>query len=181
MIKVLIADDHELVRSGIEYILASDRDIKVVGTAASGEEALEQAYALHPDIILMDINMPGMGGLEACHKIKHHHPEIRVIALSVLNDGPLPRHLLEAGVEGYLSKHSQPDEMITAIKAVSRGECYLSHTDFAGNIHPVDFRHPGSQPQNRLHLSLSNLRKARNPQRCRVDASGSQIRLAKQL
>jgi len=127
MIKVLIADDHELVRSGIEYILASDRDIKVVGTAASGEEALEQAYALHPDIILMDINMPGMGGLEACHKIKHHHPEIRVIALSVLNDGPLPRHLLEAGVEGYLSKHSQPDEMITAIKAVSRGECYLSN------------------------------------------------------
>ena len=127
MIKVLIADDHELVRSGLEYILASDRGIEVVGSASSGEEALTLAAKLHPDVVLMDINMPGMGGLEACHKIKQEYPGIRVIALSVLVDGPLPRHLLDAGIEGYISKHSQPAEMITAVKAVSRGECYLSN------------------------------------------------------
>ncbi len=133
MIKVLIADDHELVRSGIEYILASDREIEVVGTAASGEEVLEQIESITPDVILMDINMPGMGGLQACHKIKSRYPNIRLLVLSVLNDGPLPRHLLEAGIEVYLSKHSQPMEMITAIKTVSRGECYLSN-DVAYNL-----------------------------------------------
>ncbi len=133
MIKVLIADDHELVRSGIEYILASDREIQVVGTVASGEEALEQIASLAPNVVLMDINMPGMGGLQACHEIKSRHPSVRLLVLSVLNDGPLPRHLLEAGIEGYLSKHSQPQEMISAIKAVSRGESYLSN-DVACNL-----------------------------------------------
>jgi len=150
MIKLLIADDHELVRSGIEYILASDREIEVVGTAASGEEALELTESLRPDVILMDINMPGIGGLEACHKIKSRYPNIRLLILSVLNDGPLPRHLLEAGVEGYLSKHSQPTEMITAIKTVARGECYLGN-DVAHNLASTS----GSDSQNSPFDALS--------------------------
>ncbi|HEB77939.1 MAG TPA: response regulator [Methylothermaceae bacterium] len=126
MITVLVADDHELVRSGIEHILNIDPEITVVGTAATGEEALKLVETLRPDIVIMDVNMPGIGGLAACQKLKHHHPEIRLIALSVYTDGPIPKQLLEAGVDGYISKHCPPQEMIKAVKSVYRGKRYLS-------------------------------------------------------
>ncbi len=126
MITVLVADDHELVRSGIEYILDTVPEITVVGTAATAEAALELADSLRPDIVIMDVNMPGLGGLAACQKLKRRHPEIRLIALSVYADGPIPRQLIEAGVDGYLSKHCPPQEMIKAVKTVHRGDRYLS-------------------------------------------------------
>ncbi len=125
MIRVLIADDHELVRSGIKYILDADPKITVVGTAGTGGEALNQVETLHPDIVLMDIHMPGIGGLEACYKLRQHRPEIKIIALSVCDDGPLPRRLLQMGVHGYISKSCPPSEMIKAIKTVYRGHRYF--------------------------------------------------------
>ncbi len=126
MITVLVADDHELVRSGIEHILNTDPEITVIGTAATGEAALELADSLRPDIVIMDVNMPGLGGLAACQKLKQRHPDIRLIALSVYTDGPIPRQLIEAGADGYLSKHCPPQEMIRAVKTVHRGGRYLS-------------------------------------------------------
>ncbi len=138
MITVLVADDHELVRSGIEHILNADPEITVVGAAATGEEALELADSLRPDIVIMDINMPGLGGLAACQKLKRRHPDIRLIALSVYADGPIPRQLIEAGVDGYLSKHCPPQEMIKAVTTVHRGDRYLSR-DVASRL---VFAHP---------------------------------------
>ncbi len=133
MIKVLLADDHELVRSGIEQLLNADQEIDVVGVASTGEEALNKVEDTKPDIAVIDVNMPGMGGLETCHKLQRKHPEIRLIAISVYNDGPFPRQLLDAGVAGYISKNCPTDEMIHAIKAVYSGERYLSG-DVARNI-----------------------------------------------
>ncbi len=126
MIKVIVADDHELVRSGIEHILDEDPEIQVVGSTATGEELLRQIREKAPDVVIVDVNMPGMGGVEACHRIHSRHPQVRVIALSVYTGGPIPRHLLEAGIDGYLSKHCPPQEMIRAVKSVHRGKRYLS-------------------------------------------------------
>lgn len=125
MIGVLIADGHELVRSGIKYILDADPKITVVGTAGTGEEALNQAETLHPDIVLIDIHTPGIGGLEACYKLRQHHPEIKIIALSVCDDSPLLHRLLQMGIHGYISKSCSAGEMIKAIKTVHQGHRYF--------------------------------------------------------
>ncbi|BCX80897.1 two-component system, NarL family, invasion response regulator UvrY [Methylomarinovum caldicuralii] len=126
MIKVIVADDHELVRSGIEHILGEDPEIQIVGSAATGEELLRQVGEKTPDVVIVDVNMPGMGGVEACRRIRSRHPDVRIIALSVYTGGPIPRHLLETGIDGYLSKHCPPQEMIQAVKSVYRGKRYLS-------------------------------------------------------
>ncbi|MFA5982948.1 MAG: response regulator [Methylococcaceae bacterium] len=125
MINVLLVDDHELVRTGIEALLNAISDIHVVGMANSGEEAIEMLVELSPDVVLMDINMPGMGGMQACMKILEHNPDMKIIALSVCNDGPLPHQLLKLGVWGFISKGSPLDEMVYAIRAVMEGRRYL--------------------------------------------------------
>jgi len=133
MIKVLLVDDHELVRTGLEQLLRKSGDIEIVGTACSGESALALAEKCKPDVILMDINMPGMGGLEASKKISLKFPEIRIIALTVHCDGPFPQQTLKAGAHGYISKSSTAEELIAGIKAVWDGKTYLS-TDVAQHI-----------------------------------------------
>lgn len=126
MINVLLVDDHELVRTGIEHLLRQSSDINVVGVAGSGEEAIAQADRLNPDVVLMDINMPGIGGIEACRKISQKHPQVKIVALSVYADGPFPHQLLSLGAEGYLSKSCPPSELINAVRAVHSGGRYLS-------------------------------------------------------
>lgn len=126
MIKVLLVDDHELVRTGIEYLLRKDSGINVVGVACSGEEAIEQAEQLEPNVIVMDIDMPGIGGIEACRKISRKHPKIKIVALSVHADGPFPNQLLTAGADGYVSKNCPPSELINAVRTVAKGKRYLS-------------------------------------------------------
>lgn len=125
MIKVLLVDDHDLVRTGIRRLLDDTRGIKVVGEADSGEEALAQVRLQAPDVVIMDVTMPGIGGLEATRKLKAQNPDLKVIACTVHMDAPFPQQLLEAGAEGYLSKGTRPDEMVTAIREVAAGNRYV--------------------------------------------------------
>lgn len=125
MINVLLVDDHEIVRSGIEALLNKLEDVTVTAVAKTGEESLCLVAEHQPDLILMDINMPGIGGVEACRRILKCQPDIKIIALSVYNDGPIPRQLLRMGVLGFISKSSSVDEMETAIRQVIKGQRYL--------------------------------------------------------
>jgi two-component system invasion response regulator UvrY len=133
MIKVLLVDDHELVRTGIEAILTSNIGIDVVNVASSGEEALEIATKDEPEVVLMDVNMPGMGGIEATKRFYQKFPAIKVIALSVHEEGPIPNQLMKAGAHGYLCKNSSADEMVGAIQKVHLGKRYLA-SSVANNL-----------------------------------------------
>jgi DNA-binding NarL/FixJ family response regulator len=127
-IRVLLADDHALVREGTRRLLESEGDVEVVAEAASGEEAVEAAQQLHPHIAIIDIAMPGIGGIEATRKIKAYCPETAVLVLSAYDDEPYLIALLEAGAAGFLLKNVHGQELIHAIHAVSRGESVLQPT-----------------------------------------------------
>lgn len=126
MIRLLVVDDHDLVRTGIVRMLADIRDLQVVGEAASGEEALKKARELKPDVVLMDVRMPGIGGLEATRKILQHDRGIKVIAVTVCEEEPFPSRLMQAGAAGYVTKGAPLDEMVTAIRKVATGQRYIS-------------------------------------------------------
>ncbi|MGR8929679.1 MAG: response regulator [Gammaproteobacteria bacterium] len=133
MIRVLLVDDHELVRSGIEALLNAYEDISVVAVCECGEKALQVITDDPPDVVLMDVNMPGMGGFEACRRILHGFPRVKIIGLSVHNAGPIPQQLLKLGVEGFVSKASPVNEMVMAIRTVMSGKRYLCQ-DVASNL-----------------------------------------------
>ncbi|MEL0036183.1 MAG: UvrY/SirA/GacA family response regulator transcription factor [Gammaproteobacteria bacterium] len=126
MIKVMIVDDHDLVRVGIKRLLRDVKDIEVVAEADDGEHAVQLARTVEPDVLLMDINMPGMGGIEACKRIDRSLPDSKIIALTVHADEPYPTRLLKAGASGYLTKGTGVDEMVTAIRQVNVGQRYIS-------------------------------------------------------
>lgn len=133
MINVLLVDDHELVRTGIEALLNDVDDITVVGVAKSGEEAIDAVTALSPSVVMMDINMPGIGGVEACRRILQQDAGVKIIAVSVHNDGPIPHQLLKLGVLSFVSKGSPVDEMVLAIRNVMDGRRYLC-SEVANNL-----------------------------------------------
>ena len=119
MIRVLVVDDHELVRTGICRLLddrSKKEGIAVVDEAESGEAAVDKVRELRPDVVLMDVNMPGIGGMEAMRRMLQFDPDIKVIVVTVHADGPFPKRLLEAGAAGYLTKGCPVDEMVSAIK-----------------------------------------------------------------
>jgi DNA-binding NarL/FixJ family response regulator len=124
-IRVLIADDHTLVREGIAAMLRFYEDVEVVGEASDGKEAIEKASEIKPDVVLMDIAMPGLGGLEATVEIKKLHPDMKIIVLSQYDDKEYVSRFLKAGVSGYLLKKAVGSDLIAAIKAVIKGESYL--------------------------------------------------------
>lgn len=126
MIKVLVVDDHDLVRMGITRMLTDISGIKVVGEAASGEDAIRLARELQPQVVLMDVKMPGIGGLEATRKLLRQDPDLRVVAVTVCDEEPFPSRLLKAGAAGYLTKGAALDEMVKAIRAVAAGQRYIS-------------------------------------------------------
>lgn len=126
MIKVLLVDDHELVRTGIRRLLSDVPGIDVYAEATSGEEAIGMIRQKRPDVVLMDISMPGMGGLEATRRLTQSHPDLKVIILTVHTDDPFPGQLLKAGAMGYLSKGGSINEMIEAIKTVHQGQRFIS-------------------------------------------------------
>lgn len=126
LIKVFLVDDHELVRTGIRRILEDVRGMKVVGEADSGEEAVKWCRAEQADIVLMDMNMPGIGGLEATRKILRFNPDVKIIVLTIHTENPFPTKVMQAGAAGYLTKGAGPDEMVNAIRMVNSGQRYIS-------------------------------------------------------
>lgn len=126
LIRVLVVDDHDLVRTGITRMLADIDGLQVVGQAESGEESLLKARELKPDVVLMDVKMPGIGGLEATRKLLRSHPDIKVVAVTVCEEDPFPTRLLQAGAAGYLTKGAGLPEMVQAIRLVFAGQRYIS-------------------------------------------------------
>lgn len=133
MIRVLLVDDHRLVRTGLRRVLDDQADFEVVGECDSGEAAIERARDLIPDVVLMDINMPGIGGLEATRRILQRNTEVKIVAVSMHVEEPFPSRILAAGAHGYVSKDSAPEEVIAAIRKVHRGGHYVAST-IAGNL-----------------------------------------------
>ncbi len=123
--KVLIADDHALVREGIAAFLRLCDDIEVIAEASDGLEAIEKTARHHPDIVIMDINMPKLGGLETTIEIKKMHPHIKVLVLTQYEDREYIARFLKAGVSGYLLKKAVGSDLVAALKAIIRGELYL--------------------------------------------------------
>ncbi|MCG2573335.1 MULTISPECIES: response regulator transcription factor GacA [Acinetobacter] len=126
MISVLVVDDHELVRTGICRMLADHADVEVIGQAESGEEALILARQHHPNVVLLDVNMPGIGGVETTRRLLQITPETKVIAVSGLAEEPYPSLLLKAGAKGYITKGAPIQEMLRAINKVMQGGKYFS-------------------------------------------------------
>lgn len=126
MINILLVDDHELVRTGISRIIDDVRGMKVIGEADSGEAAVKWCRNNHPDVILMDINMPGIGGVDAMHRILRLNEDIKIIMLTMHTENPFPSKVMQAGAAGYLSKAAAPDEVLAAIRAVNAGQRYLA-------------------------------------------------------
>ena len=124
--RILLADDHSVVRHGFRRILDAQEDLEVVGEVSNGREAVEQAAALQPDVIIMDVTMPELNGIEATRRIAESVPRARVLALSMHRDSVYVREILRAGARGYLLKDSSESDLISAVRAVAQGEGYLS-------------------------------------------------------
>ena len=125
MVKVLLVDDHELITTAIKALLNAADNITVIGVAESGEQSILAVEDLRPDVVLMDIEMPGMGGAEACRRILKIHPEIKIIGLSQHDNNSVPKQLLKIGAVGFISKKSSSEEMIHTIHKVMAGDVYL--------------------------------------------------------
>lgn len=126
MIKVLIVDDHALVRMGIRRLLEDMLDVDVVADAESGEQALALVKLHRPDVVLLDMKMPGIDGWEVTRRLKKSNPQIKIIAVTAMSSDPLPARVLQLGALGYLTKESGAQEMAAAIRKVYKGERYLS-------------------------------------------------------
>lgn len=124
-LRVLLADDHNLVRAGLKALIDAQDDMEVVGEAADGEAACRLSADLRPDVAVLDISMPVLGGAGATERIRRERPEVRVLALTVHEDRGYVSQLLRAGASGYLPKRAAADELIRAIRAVARGNTYL--------------------------------------------------------
>jgi DNA-binding NarL/FixJ family response regulator len=144
-LRVLIADDHPLFRSGMGALLAADPDTEVAGEATTGDEAIALAAVLQPDMILMDIQMPGVSGIEATRRIVHTSPHIRILIVTMFEDDHSVFTAMRAGARGYVLKGARPEEMLRAIQAVGSGEAIFSPAiatrmlDFFGNLQPAAF------------------------------------------
>ncbi len=125
-IRILLADDHAVVRQGFKMILAAQPDMEIVGEAGNGREAVDLAGQLQPDVIVMDVAMPELNGIEATRRVADLSPRSRVLALSMHKDSVYVREILRAGARGYLLKDSISSDLLAAVRAVARGEGYLS-------------------------------------------------------
>ena len=125
-IRVFLVDDHALVRAGMRMILSGETDIEVIGEADSGEDALPQIRKLKPDVVLCDLHLPGVSGLEVTERIVKGGYGARVIVVSVLEDGPMPKRMIEAGAVGYVGKGGDASELLRAVRDVARGKRYLA-------------------------------------------------------
>jgi DNA-binding NarL/FixJ family response regulator len=144
--RILLADDHSVVRQGFRLILENQPDMEVVGEASNGREAVTVAESLQPDVIIMDVTMPELNGIEATRRIGELAPRARVLALSMHKDSVYVREILRAGAKGYLLKDAAGNDLLAAVRAVARGEGYLSPavsdavlTDYRKHVtNPID-------------------------------------------
>jgi len=124
-INLLLVDDHQVVRTGLRMLLANEPDVNIVGEAGTAKEAMQSVDQLKPDVVLMDIGLPDMSGIDATQKIKSMHPEVSVVALTIHEDEEYFFRMLEAGASGYVPKRAAPEELLTAIRSAAKGEVYL--------------------------------------------------------
>jgi len=143
-IRILLADDHAVVRAGFRMILAAHPDMEIIGEAGDGRAVLEQAEKLRPDVVVMDVAMPGLNGIEATRRLAETQPHARVLALSMHKDSVYVREMLRAGARGYLLKDSIDSDLIAAVRAVARGDAYLSPAISDGVLN--DYRRHVSDP-----------------------------------
>lgn len=127
-LRILLADDHSVVRNGLRAIVNGERDMEVVGEVEDGLDVLARAQEVLPDIILMDITMPGLGGLEATRIVKSALPQVKVLILTIYESEECLYHALNIGADGYLTKAAHESEVILAIRALARGKCYIDPT-----------------------------------------------------
>ena len=125
-IRVLLADDHKILRQGVRLLIDSQTDMEVVGEAKTGREAIEEARRLKPDVVVMDVSMPELNGIEGTRQICDEMKHTRVLALSMHKDAVYVREVLRAGARGYLLKDSEDDDLVRAIRCLQRGEAFLS-------------------------------------------------------
>lgn len=126
MIRILLADDHALVRQGLGMILGAQKDMEIVGQAGNGNEAIAMAEKLKPDVVVMDVAMPELNGVEATRRLAASLPRTRVLALSMHKDSVYVREILRAGARGYLLKDSGDADLVAAVRAIAKGEGYIS-------------------------------------------------------
>ncbi len=124
-IRLLLVDDHEVVRAGLRMLFMAEDDMEIVGEVGSGEEAIEAVRDLAPDVVIMDVVMPGLSGIEATRRIKAANPDSCVLALTMHEDEQYFFEMLHAGASGYVPKRAAPDDLVSAIRAVSRGHVFL--------------------------------------------------------
>lgn len=124
-IKILVVDDHAIVREGVRMILTKETDLAVVGEAADGQEALDLTKRLQPQVVVMDISMPGMGGIEATQTIRETFPTVQVLALTMHEDETYVFQLLRAGAAGYVLKRAAAQDLVQAVRAAAKGEAFL--------------------------------------------------------
>jgi len=126
MFRVFIADDHSIFRAGLQSVLTSARDFQLVGEATTGKEALETILRLQPDLAVLDVEMPGLGGIEVARQLRDARSPTQVLILSVHGSGSFVQAALEASARGYLVKQDAGEELVTALRSIARGEVYLS-------------------------------------------------------
>jgi len=126
MTRVFIVDDHRVLSDGLSLVVAAESDMELVGTCMTGEELLAVLTDAEVDVVLLDINLPGISGIEVCEKIRKKHPGVRVIGLSTYDKGSIVRRMLKAGASGYVLKNAGSEELLKAIRSVCAGETYIS-------------------------------------------------------
>ncbi|MGZ9223142.1 MAG: response regulator, partial [Anaerolineales bacterium] len=125
IIRLLIVDDHAVVRSGLKMLLENERDVEIIGEASSASDAIEAAIRLKPNVILMDIGLPDLSGIDATREIKKRISDVSIVALTIHEDEEYFFKMLEAGASGYVPKRAAPEELLTAIRAAATGQVYL--------------------------------------------------------
>ena len=154
-IRILLADDHAVLRAGLRALLNSEADLNVVGEAGDGQETLNQVEALRPDVVVLDLTMPGLSGLDIIEQLTTQYPDTRVLVLTMHADRHYIRHVLQAGGAGYILKSGADTELITAIRQVARGNSYLNPE--ATQVLLDDYRDKQNEPEPAAPHSLETL------------------------